>query len=51
MRDFPVFLSFSRARDHFHAAVIDGKLYAAGGRRSHHAIGQVANLTEAAVDV
>ena len=40
-----------RARDHFHAAVIDGKLYVAGGRRSHHAIGQVANLTESAVDV
>ena len=40
-----------RARDHFHAAVVDGKLYAAGGRRSYHAIGQVANLTEAAVDV
>ena len=40
-----------RARDHFHAAVIDGKLYAAGGRRSYHAIGQVADLTEAAVDV
>ena len=40
-----------RARDHFHAAVLDGKLYAAAGRRSWHATGQVFQLTENAVDV
>ncbi len=40
-----------RARDHFQVAVIDGKLYAAGGRRSSHATGQVFQLTEPAVDV
>ena len=39
------------ARDHFHAAVLDGKLYAAGGRRSSHATGEVFQLTEKLVDV
>jgi N-acetylneuraminic acid mutarotase len=40
-----------RARDHFHAAVIDGKLYAAGGRTSSFATGQVFELTVPEVDV
>lgn len=40
-----------RARDHFHAAVIDGKLYAAGGRRSSFATRQVFELTVPEVDV
>jgi N-acetylneuraminic acid mutarotase len=39
------------ARDHFHAAVIDGKLYAAAGRRSSHDTGDDMNLTVGAVDV
>lgn len=39
------------ARDHFHAAVIDGKLYAAAGRRSSHDTGDDMNLTVTAVDV
>lgn len=38
-------------RDHVQAAVIDNKIYVAGGRRSTARIGQVLNLTEAAVDV
>ncbi|MEO5600266.1 MAG: kelch repeat-containing protein [Cyclobacteriaceae bacterium] len=38
-------------RDHLHAAVIDDKVYLAGGRRSTAKIGQVLNLTESAVDV
>jgi N-acetylneuraminic acid mutarotase len=38
-------------RDHVHAAVIDNKVYIAGGRRSTAKIGQVLNLTEPAVDV
>jgi N-acetylneuraminic acid mutarotase len=40
-----------RARDHFHAAVIDGKLYAAGGRTSSFATRQVFELTVPEVDV
>jgi hypothetical protein len=40
-----------RARDHFHAAVIDGKLYAAGGRRSSAGTGQTFDLTVPEVDV
>ena len=39
------------ARDHFHAAVIDGKLYAAGGRRSAHDTGNGMSHTVGAVDV
>jgi N-acetylneuraminic acid mutarotase len=39
------------ARDHFHAAVIDGKIYAAGGRRSSAATGQTFELTVPDVDV
>jgi Kelch motif len=39
------------ARDHVSAAVVDGKLYVAGGRRSTAKINQVLNLTEPAVDV
>jgi N-acetylneuraminic acid mutarotase len=39
------------ARDHFHAAVIDGRLYAAGGRRSSARIGKVVELTVPEVDV
>ncbi len=40
-----------RARDHFQAAVIDGKIYVAGGRRSSGATKQVFNLTIAETDV
>lgn len=39
------------ARDHFHAAVIDGRIYAAGGRRSSHDTGEGMNLTVGPVDV
>lgn len=39
------------ARDHFQAAVIDGKLYAAGGRTTSHKTGQGIDLTVANVDV
>lgn len=38
-------------RDHVSVAVIDNKLYIAGGRRSTARINQVLNLTEPAVDV
>lgn len=38
-------------RDHVQAAVIDNKIYVAGGRRSTAKIQQVLNLTEGAVDV
>lgn len=38
-------------RDHFHAAMLDGKIYAAGGRRSSHDTGDNLNLTIAPVDV
>jgi N-acetylneuraminic acid mutarotase len=40
-----------RARDHFHAAIIDNKIYAAGGRRSSAATGQTFELTVPEVDV
>lgn len=40
-----------RPRDHFHAAVLDGKLYAVGGRRSSAATGQTFELTVPEVDV
>jgi large repetitive protein len=40
-----------RPRDHFHAAVIDGKLYAAGGRRTSFATKQLFELTVPEVDV
>ncbi|PPT94103.1 Kelch repeat-containing protein [Xanthomonas arboricola] len=40
-----------RARDHFHAAVLDGKLYAAGGRRSSHESGNTLAQTISEVDV
>ncbi len=39
------------ARDHFHAAVVGNKLYAAGGRRTSGATGQVFSLTVPEVDV
>jgi hypothetical protein len=39
------------ARDHVQAALLDDKVYLAGGRRSSARINQVLNLTEAAVDV
>jgi N-acetylneuraminic acid mutarotase len=39
------------ARDHFHAAIIGDKIYAAGGRRSSAATNETFQLTEAAVDV
>lgn len=38
-------------RDHFQAAIIDGKLYAAGGRNSSHMTGHVMDQTIAEVDV
>ncbi len=40
-----------RYRDHFQAAIIDGKLYAAGGRRTSQATGEVFQLTIPEVDV
>ncbi len=40
-----------RPRDHFQAAVLDGRLYAAGGRTSSHETGEVDTLSVAAVDV
>lgn len=40
-----------RYRDHFQAAIIDGKLYAAGGRRSSQATGQTFQLTIPEIDV
>lgn len=40
-----------RNRDHFQATVIDGKLYAAGGRRSSQATGRTFELTIPEVDV
>lgn len=39
------------ARDHFHAAVIDGHIYAAGGRKSSHDTGESMTLTIGSVDV
>lgn len=40
-----------RPRDHFQAAVINGRIYAAGGRRSSFATGQTFELTVPEVDV
>jgi hypothetical protein len=40
-----------RPRDHFQAVVIEGRIYAAGGRRSSAATGQVFQLTVPEVDV
>lgn len=40
-----------RYRDHFQAAVVNGKLYAAGGRRTSRASGRVFELTIPEVDV
>jgi hypothetical protein len=40
-----------RPRDHFQAAIIDGKIYAAGGRRSSAASNQTFQLTVPEVDV
>jgi N-acetylneuraminic acid mutarotase len=39
------------ARDHFQAALVDGKIVAAGGRRSYAETKQTFNLTVAEVDV
>jgi N-acetylneuraminic acid mutarotase len=39
------------ARDHFHAAIIGDKIYAAGGRRSSAATNETFQLTEPSVDV
>ena len=39
------------ARDHFQAAVIDNKIYVAGGRRTSAKTNEVLTLTESAVDV
>lgn len=38
-------------RDHFHAAIIDGHIYAAAGRTSSHDTGEVMSLTVGPVDV
>lgn len=38
-------------RDHFQAAYLDGKIYAAGGRTTSHETGQVFDLTVPEVDV
>lgn len=40
-----------RARDHFQAVVLEGKIYVAGGRRSSAATGQTFELTVPEVDV
>ena len=40
-----------RARDHFQVAILDGKLYAVGGRRSSAGTGQTFELTVPEVDV
>lgn len=40
-----------RARDHFQAAIIGDRIYAAGGRRTSAATKETFSLTEAAVDV
>ncbi|HEX2536400.1 MAG TPA: kelch repeat-containing protein [Chitinophagaceae bacterium] len=40
-----------RVRDHFGAAFMDNKVYLAGGRKSHAAIGKVLDLVIAEVDV
>jgi len=40
-----------RPRDHFHAAYYAGKIYAAGGRNSSYATGQIFDLTIPEVDV
>ena len=40
-----------RPRDHFHAAYYDCKIYAAGGRKSSYATGQIFDLTIPEVDV
>jgi N-acetylneuraminic acid mutarotase len=39
------------ARDHFQAALVDGKIYAAGGRRTHAETKNTFNLTVPEVDV
>jgi len=39
-----------RPRDHFHAAIVDGKIYAAGGRTTSAKTGQVFELTIPEVD-
>lgn len=39
------------ARDHFHAVVLDGKLYAGGGRRSSHDTGDTLSQTIPQLDV
>jgi N-acetylneuraminic acid mutarotase len=38
-------------RDHFHAVVIDDKIYVAGGRKTSFKTNQIADLTVAEVDV
>ncbi|PWH84412.1 galactose oxidase [Algibacter marinivivus] len=40
-----------RSRDHFHAAIIKGEIYAAGGRNSSYATKQTFHLTIPEVDV
>lgn len=40
-----------RPRDHFQAGLVDGKIYAAGGRKTSKDTGQVFQLTIAEVDV
>jgi N-acetylneuraminic acid mutarotase len=43
--------SAPRARDHVSAAIVEGKLYLAGGRTSYAKIGKVLELTNKEVDV
>jgi hypothetical protein len=40
-----------RPRDHFQCAVVDGKIYAAGGRRTSHETGELFDLVIPEVDV
>lgn len=49
--EWEVLTDIPRHRDHFHAAIVDNKLYAVGGRRSSAATGQVFELTIPEVDV
>ncbi len=49
--EWSVLADAPRARDHFHAAMKDGKIYCAGGRNSSRATGQTFELTRPEVDV
>lgn len=49
--EWKVLADAPRPRDHFHAAVLNGKIYAAGGRRSAFDAGKPMELTIAETDV